>query len=178
MDDLQLKLIICGVGETLESLFSAHLSTYRYFHSIKLDRLDLNSCYAIIQKAAEALDVTLDETTMWRISRISDGFPHFVHLICEKVFWSMFNDNQRDWLALGQIELSHYRHGAQAAVTAANEELWKGNEAAVRNTSPSAEARGVELYPDHPLEKKNMPALQTTHGLVEFLVTNQAERKR
>jgi hypothetical protein len=41
-----------------------------------------------------------------------------------------------------------------------------------------AEARGVELYPDHPLEKKNMPALQTTHGLVEFLVKNQAEDRR
>jgi hypothetical protein len=270
VDDLPLKLIICGVGETLESLFSAHLSTYRYFHTIKLDRLDLESCYAIIQKAAEALDVTLDETTMWRISRISDGFPHFVHLICEKVFWSMYNDEQRDWLALGQIKLSHYRQGAQAAVAAANEELRKGYEAAVRNTSPSAEvilyaaadghelhrtpldmhssylrivsdnlklaeppkkgnekpfvlseaqfrgrmyhlcrenfgrilktngkgwyefsekmmrgyarlkaeARGVELYPDHPLEKKNMPALQTTHGLVEFLVKNQAEDRR
>jgi hypothetical protein len=44
VDNLPLKIIICGIGETLESLFAAHMSTYRYFHTIKLDRLDLNSC--------------------------------------------------------------------------------------------------------------------------------------
>jgi hypothetical protein len=269
VDNLPLKVIICGVGETLESLFSAHLSTYRYFHTIKLDRLELDNCYAIIQKAAEALDVALDETTMWRISRISDGFPHFVHLICEKVFWAMYNDPAKEWIDMGQIKLSHYRQGALAAVAAANEELRKGYEAAVRSTSPSAEvilysaadghelqrtpldmynsylrivsdnlnlaepakkgepkptvlseaqfrgrmyylcrenfgkilrtngkgwyefsekmmrgyarlkaeARGVELFPDHPLEKKKMPTVQTSHRLVEFLVHNQESGK-
>jgi uncharacterized protein len=34
VDDLPLKIIMCGVGETLESLFAAHLSTYPYFHTI------------------------------------------------------------------------------------------------------------------------------------------------
>lgn len=56
---LPLKIIVCGVGETLESLFSAHLSTYRYFHTIKLDRLDEKGCRAIMIKGLEALDLRL-----------------------------------------------------------------------------------------------------------------------
>jgi Cdc6-like AAA superfamily ATPase len=76
VDDLPLKIIICGVGETLESLFAAHLSTYRYFHTIKLDRLDGEACRAILIKAMRALDVAFDLSTGWRITRILAGAEH------------------------------------------------------------------------------------------------------
>jgi hypothetical protein len=36
----------------------------------------------------------MDDTTRYRISIISDGFPHFVHLVCEKLFWEVFEDPQ------------------------------------------------------------------------------------
>jgi uncharacterized protein len=152
VDDLPLKIIMCGVGETLESLFSAHLSTYRYFHTIKLERLDEKACRAIIIKALQALDINFDLSSGWRIAQISDGFPHFVHLMCEKIIWAMYNDSDRSWLEDGVIELRHYRAGTSQAVLAANEELRKGYEEAVRKYSQNAEvilwaaADGYELY--------------------------------
>lgn len=151
VDDLPLKIIMCGVGETLESLFAAHLSTYRYFHTIKLDRLDDKACRAIIVKALNALDVNFDLSSGWRIAQISDGFPHFVHLMCEKIFWAMYNDPDRSWMEDGVIELSHYQTGTAQAVQSANEELRKGYEEAVRKYSKNAEvilwaaADGYEL---------------------------------
>jgi energy-coupling factor transporter ATP-binding protein EcfA2 len=139
VDDLPLKIIMCGVGETLENLFSAHLSTYRYFDTIKLDRLDGSACRAILIKAMEALDVAFDLSTGWRISRISDGFPHFVHLMCEKIFWAMHDDLDKIWLQRGFVELNHYHRGTSHAVQSANEELRKGYDEAVRKYSKNAE---------------------------------------
>ena len=155
VDDLSLKIIVCGVGETLEHLFAAHLSTYRYFHTVKLDRLPLSACAEIIVKAMEALDVSFDQTTGWRIARVSDGFPHFVHLMCEKTFWAMHNDRDKDcWLQEGFVQLSHYRTGTQDAVLSANEELRKGYESAIRKYSKNAEVILWSAGDGHELQRK------------------------
>ena len=155
VDDFPLKIIMCGVGETLEQLFAAHLSTYRYFHTIKLDRLDLTSCGAILIKAMELLGVSFDVTTGWRVTRISDGFPHFVHLICEKIFWAMYNDPSKEWLKHGFAELDHYRTGTSSAVRSANEELRKGYDDAVRKYSKNAEVILWAAADGHELQRKS-----------------------
>jgi hypothetical protein len=155
VDGVPLKLIICGIGETLESLFAAHLSTYRYFHTIKLDRLDVSSCGLIILKAIDALDISIDTTTAWRITRISDGFPHFVHLLCEKILWSMYNDPERKWLEHGFVELAHYRSGTAFAVQSASEELRKGYDDAVRKYSKNAEVILWAAADGHELQRKS-----------------------
>src|SRR5581483_1271580 len=155
VDNLPLKIIMCGIGETLESLFAAHLSTYRYFHTIKLDRLDLGSCGLIVLKALEALDVKIDSTTGWRITRISDGFPHFVHLLCEKILWAMYNDPKRGFLNTGFVELEHYRTGTSTAVHSASEELRKGYDDAVRKYSKNAEVILWAAADDHELRRKS-----------------------
>ena len=154
VDDLPLKLIMCGVGETLESLFAAHLSTYRYFHTIKVDRLKPEPLRAIIFKACATLGVSMDDTTAWRITRISDGFPHFVHLMCEKIFWAMYNDENDTWMKNGNVGVQHYRKGAHDAVSAANEELRKGYELAVRKYAKNAEAILWAAADGHELQRK------------------------
>jgi uncharacterized protein len=45
----------------------------------------------IISACADALGVDVARDTSIRISQVSDGFPHYVHLICEKMFWILFN---------------------------------------------------------------------------------------
>ena len=154
VDDLPMKIIICGVGETLESLFAAHLSTYRYFHTIKLDRLDGEACRAILITAMRALNVAFDLSTGWRISRISDGFPHFVHLMCEKIFWAMHNDPNKAWLHHGFVELDHYHRGTSHAVHSANEELRKGYDEAVKKYSKNAEVILWAAADGHELQRK------------------------
>ncbi|MDA9431448.1 ATP-binding protein [Bradyrhizobium sp. CCBAU 51627] len=155
VDNLPLKIIMCGIGETLESLFAAHMSTYRYFHTIKLDRLDLSSCGLIVLKALDALDVKIDPTSGWRITRISDGFPHFVHLLCEKILWAMYNDPNKEWLEDGFVKLEHYRAGTAIAVQSASEELRKGYDDAVRKYSKNAEVILWAAADGHELRRKS-----------------------
>ncbi len=87
------RFIFCGIGETVDELMSAHASADRYFHTVKLERLPYEARWEIIDIAADSLGVVIDDTTKWRIAKISDGFPHYVHLISEKLFWRAYEAN-------------------------------------------------------------------------------------
>ena len=49
----------------------------------------------IIRGAANALGVSVDKASEFRIGAMSDGFPHYVHLVCEKLFWGAFDADER-----------------------------------------------------------------------------------
>jgi Cdc6-like AAA superfamily ATPase len=84
------RFIFCGIGDSVDALMSAHGSADRYFHTVSLDRLPYDARLEIIAGAADRLGVEIDDTTQYRIAKISDGFPHYVHLISEKLFWRVF----------------------------------------------------------------------------------------
>lgn len=86
-----ISIIFCGVGSSLDDLFSAHLSAHRYFHPIGLERLPYDARREIVGNASEHLGIAIDDTSTWRIAMISDGFPHYVHLVAEKLFWRVYN---------------------------------------------------------------------------------------
>ena len=86
------KFICCGVGSSLEDLLSGHESCYRYLSAVPLDRLEIDPRIEIIEHAAGRLGVSISRDYKVRIALISDGFPHYVHLIGSKLFWSVYED--------------------------------------------------------------------------------------
>jgi hypothetical protein len=89
---INIRYFFCGIADSIDKFFGSHESTYRYFHTVKLDRLEFSPRLDIIHSAAKALGIEVDDNTASRIARISDGFPHFIHLVCEKLFWIVYND--------------------------------------------------------------------------------------
>jgi len=87
-----IKLILCGVGESLTDLLGEHESCFRYLASIFLPRLGITPLMEIVEAAAVALGVEIDDYFLRRMAMISDGFPHYIHLIGIELFWSLFND--------------------------------------------------------------------------------------
>jgi uncharacterized protein len=87
-----IRFVFCGVAESIQKLLGAHESCFRYLESVELARLSWEGRFGIIDKAASALGVKIEGRPRTRIAAISDGFPNYVHLICEKLFWQMFND--------------------------------------------------------------------------------------
>src|SRR4051812_41667430 len=85
------KLIFKGIGRSISDLLKVHNSTARYLKTIELQRLDIDSRLEIINDCADALKLEVSRDTAIRIAMVSDGFPHYVHLICEKMFWHLFN---------------------------------------------------------------------------------------
>lgn len=86
------SLIFCGIGKSLDDLLLGHASAHRYIEEIQLPSppLTYSGRWEIIDSACRALGLTLDEDSRLRIAQVSDGFPHYVHLICQKLFWTAF----------------------------------------------------------------------------------------
>ncbi|HEY1943733.1 MAG TPA: ATP-binding protein [Roseiarcus sp.] len=73
-----------------EDIMSAHGSADRYFHTVALERLPWDARFEIVKAAAQALGIEIDDDANIRIARISDGFPHYVHFLSEKMFWRVY----------------------------------------------------------------------------------------
>lgn len=96
------RFIFCGIGDSIEALMSAHGSADRYFYTVGLAQLPYEARYEIVTEAAESLGIQVDDNTLIRIARISDGFPHYVHFIAEKLFWQVF-EAHNDGVVTGEL---------------------------------------------------------------------------
>jgi hypothetical protein len=85
--EIQVKFLFCGVGQSLEDLLAGHESSYRYLAGVRLERLGLQALIDITRQAANATGIRIKEDYVIRAARISDGFPHYTHLIS----WSLFS---------------------------------------------------------------------------------------
>jgi uncharacterized protein len=66
----------------------------------------------IIVNAIQAFGLQVENTSAYRIAMISDGFPHYVHLITEKLLWHVFEDPDLVTITTPQ----HYTDAIEAAV--------------------------------------------------------------
>jgi AAA+ ATPase superfamily predicted ATPase len=87
---VNLAIIFCGIGKSLDDLLASHGSSYRYLEGIELPRLNVSGRWEIIDRSSEALGIRINADSRFRIQAISDGFPHYVHLVCEKLYWNLF----------------------------------------------------------------------------------------
>lgn len=108
---LPIRLIFCGIAESIDRLFAEHESIFRLIHSENVDRLAFQACLDIISDAAIHLKIPIDKGYMYRIAKISDGFPYFVHLICEKIFTVAFDRE------LSKVDSEAYADGIDQAIT-------------------------------------------------------------
>jgi len=113
---IPVRLIFCGIADSIEKLFSQHGSIFRQVHCEMVDRLTLQACLEIMEDASKALKIEIRNDFKFRIAQISDGFPAFVHLISEKVLTATF-DRESDAVtqesyeqgileAIGSVELT------------------------------------------------------------------------
>lgn len=110
--DIGVRFIFCGIGASLDELIGVHLSTDRYLSPVQLDRLSHDALWLILTDVAEKLNIEVGREEQIRVSTISDGFPYYVHLMGEHMFWSAFDD-EKD---VKKIELSHFDVGVRGAI--------------------------------------------------------------
>jgi hypothetical protein len=122
---------------------------------VELSRLSYDARFEIMRGAQEAVGVEIEYNTAVRITTISDGFPHYIHLICEKLFWEMFEAPQ----AVATSDVEHYRCAVMAAVEDAQPYLRALYDKAVRKYQrdyehvlwaaadhPNLERRSIEIF--------------------------------
>jgi hypothetical protein len=119
--NLGVKLLFCGVGRSLDDLLAGHESCFRYIEGVELDRLGISPSIEILGAAAKALNVQIDEGYRYRIAQVSDGFPHYVHLIGQRMFWNYFDDTEAD----DEIRSKHFENAIQQATASVEPHLRK-----------------------------------------------------
>jgi uncharacterized protein len=146
--EVNMKFIFTGIGRSLEELLGAHQSAYRQLATIEVSRLGWDARREIVTQAASDLGLNVDDNVNWRIAIVSDGFPHYVHLITEHMIWQAFDDDT-DCEELGH---EHYQLGLREAIAQINVELKRPYEKAVLHRSPEwedlvwATADGEDLF--------------------------------
>lgn len=151
-------VIFGGIGRDVDELLDAHGSSHRYFDTINLPRLDYTARYEIIDGAAAALNIRVNDDSRFRMAAISDGFPHYVHLICQKLFWILFNEDATVTLASKE----HYVAAVRAAVTGIEPELRKPYEIATMKNKDDYEPI-LWAVSAHFETKRNTDAIYTSY---------------
>lgn len=116
---VNLRLIICGIGSSLDELIGVHLSTDRYLATVQLPPLSHDARWQIITAGAEAFGVGIERNSLIRIGQLSDGFPYYIHLMGEQIFWQVYDDPN----PVKTVSVDHYAGGLRAAVEEAQTSL-------------------------------------------------------
>lgn len=74
-------VVIVGVSDTIDNLVRDHASIGRSVVQIQLPRMNEKELSDILDKASKALNVTFSEEARSLVVRMSQGLPHYTHLI-------------------------------------------------------------------------------------------------
>ncbi len=131
--EINLRLILCGIGRSLDELIGVHLSTDRYLATVPLEQIPHDARWKILEAAATFFGIDFDRDSIIRIGQISDGFPYYVHLIGEKIFWDM----QDDPVKVTAVSADHYQRGIHGAIEESQTSLRQAYELATQKHSNS-----------------------------------------
>ncbi len=108
----QTKFILSGIGSTVEDLLGNHPSAARKLEAIELEKIPHDQLWNIILTVANELGIGVENEFLIRSGILSDGFPHYVHLIAENLFWAMFDDDHECAMATAK----HFREAVKGAL--------------------------------------------------------------
>jgi Cdc6-like AAA superfamily ATPase len=74
-------VIIVGVSDTVDQLIRDHASIVRSIIQIQLPRMNEKELSQILENAEKALKIKFDEPAAGLVIRMSQGLPHYTHLI-------------------------------------------------------------------------------------------------
>lgn len=74
-------VILVGVADSVEELIKEHLSIERAMVQIKMPRMSSGELGMIIKNGLDVLQMTIDEDAKKHIATLSQGLPHYTHLL-------------------------------------------------------------------------------------------------
>jgi Cdc6-like AAA superfamily ATPase len=74
-------VVVVGVADTIDSLIGEHQSIERALVQIRMPRMSGDEIFQIINNGLKRLQMTIDANALRRIAVLSQGLPHYAHLI-------------------------------------------------------------------------------------------------
>ena len=101
----EISIIICGIGSSVDEMMGAHQSVSRKLETIQVNKIKHDELWKIITTSSESLNLIVQKDFLIRASILSDGFPHYVHLLAECLFWAAHDDER----VLSNVKPEHFR---------------------------------------------------------------------
>ena len=74
-------IILAGVADSVDTLISEHESVQRALVQIRMPRMSEAELFEIVDKGLSACGMTINEDAKRRIEHLSQGLPHYAHLL-------------------------------------------------------------------------------------------------
>lgn len=128
---VRLTLLFTGVGNDLDEILGHHPSSFRQLAQIHLERLNYQAALDIIDDVLARFSLNWEDepvrTIRFRIASIANGFPYYVHLLMEKLIYTLYEDK-----GASVVEPQHLQRAIEVAVREAAEEIRKPYDKATR----------------------------------------------
>ena len=79
------KLVIVGVAKSVSELMVSHQSIERCLLLVNVPRMSDSEIREIVAKGFESLSISINESEIQWIVWVSQGMPHYAHLICNEI---------------------------------------------------------------------------------------------
>ncbi|PYS50049.1 MAG: hypothetical protein DMF68_08335 [Acidobacteria bacterium] len=79
--DVSATLILVGVADAVDGLIKEHRSVERALVQVPMPRMSRTELLQIVDKGLESSGMEIDEHAKDRIARLSQGLPHYTHLL-------------------------------------------------------------------------------------------------
>lgn len=170
---IDLKFIVCGIGSSPDRLMSSHMSIDRFFHTVSLERLSFQARLEIFAEASDVLGVEPEIGTLSKTAMISDGFPHYVHVIAEKVFWEVYEARNG-----GKITPELFEIALVNAAGAMDIRMRQPYETATRKYTNDYEPILWALADSHQLQRRSTDIFSSYQRIMQGLKREALERDR
>lgn len=87
----KIKLIFTGISKSLTELIGGHQSSERHIVQVKLEPITWDARFSLIQHILNKFSLKMDPSIEFKISALSDGFPHYIHLLLEHILNTAYN---------------------------------------------------------------------------------------
>lgn len=74
-------LLLVGVADSVDTLIKEHASVERAMVQVRMPRMSQAELFEIVEKGLAAVGMTIDEEAKRRIAVLSQGLPHYTHLL-------------------------------------------------------------------------------------------------
>jgi len=98
-------VVLVGVAESVDQLIDEHQSIERALVQIQMPRMSTTEIEEIIDTGLQRLDMSIEQQAKKRIVMLSQGLPHYTHLVCLSAVRSSL-DELSDLITIEHVELA------------------------------------------------------------------------
>jgi Cdc6-like AAA superfamily ATPase len=95
-------LLFVGVADSIDDLIYDHRSVERALAQVRMQRMSMDELVQIVDNGLDKLGMTIDPKAKRKIARLSEGLPHYTHLLAQHAAQSVVADD-RDQIEINDV---------------------------------------------------------------------------